>query len=104
MIDLKRESLLAIIQRIREKIKKQDYEFTIPHFFEEMANDNLTFADVEMAIAKGRINRKFTRDPRGTRYEVIGPATDGRIIGIICRIKSTGKLLFITTYALEETK
>jgi hypothetical protein len=67
-------------------------------------NDNLTFADVEMAIAKGRINRKFTRDPRGTRYEVIGPATDGRIIGIICRIKSTGKLLFITTYALEETK
>jgi hypothetical protein len=104
MIDLKRESLLAIIQRIREKTKKQDYEFTIPHFFEEMANDNLTFADVEMAIAKGRINRKFTRDPRGTRYEVIGPATDGRIIGIICRIKSTGKLLFITTYALEETK
>jgi len=69
-----------------------------------MANDNLTFADVEMAITKGRINRKFTRDPRGTRYEVIGPATDGRIIGIICRIKSTGKLLFITTYTLEETK
>ena len=95
---------MAIIQRIREKIKKQDYEFTIPRFFEEMANDNLTFADVEMAIVKGRIDRKFTRDPRGTRHEVIGPATDGRIIGIICRIKSTGKLLFITTYALEETK
>lgn len=95
---------MAIIHKIRKKVEEQDYEFTIPHFFEEMANDNLTFADVEMAIAKGRINRKFTRDPRGTRYEVIGPATDGRVIGIICRIKSTGKLLFITTYALEETK
>ena len=95
---------MAIIHRIRKKVEKQEYEFTIPHFFEEMANDNLTFADVEMAIAKGRINRKFTRDPRGTRYEVIGPATNGRVIGIICRIKSTGKLLFITTYALEETK
>jgi hypothetical protein len=93
---------LAIIHRIRKKVEEQDYEFTIPHFFEEMANDNLAFADVQMAIAKGRINRKFTRDPRGTRYEVIGPATDGRVIGIICRIKSTGKLLFITTYALEE--
>jgi len=93
---------LAIIHRIREKVEKQEYEFTIPHFFEEMANDNLTFADVEMAIAKGRIRRKFTRDPRGTRYEVIGPATDMRDIGIICRIKSTGRLLFITTYALEE--
>jgi hypothetical protein len=50
---------LAIIHTIREKIQKQEYEFTIPHFFEEMANDNLTFADIEMAIYKGRVNRKF---------------------------------------------
>jgi hypothetical protein len=91
---------LAIIHTIREKIRKQEYEFTIPHFFEEMANDNLTFADIEMAIYKGRVNRKFIRDPRGTRYEVIGSATDGREIAIICRIKNTGKLLLITTYAL----
>jgi hypothetical protein len=94
---------LAIIHKIREKVEKQEYEFTIPHFFEEMADDNLTFADIEMAIAKGQIRRKFTRDPRGSRYEVIGPTTGGREIGIICRIKSTGKLLLITTYALEET-
>jgi hypothetical protein len=93
---------LPIIHKIREKVKKQEYEFTIPHFFEEMADDNLNFADIEMAITKGGIGRKFTRDPRGTRYEVVGPTTNGREIGIICRIKSTGKLLFITTYALEE--
>lgn len=36
------------------------------------------------------------------RYEVVGSTTDGREIAIICRIKSTGKLLLITTYALEE--
>ena len=94
---------MAIIHKIREKVEKQEYEFTIPHFFEEMADDNLTFADIEMAIAKGQLRRKFTRDPRGSRYEVIGPTTGGREIGIICRIKSTGKLLLITTYALEET-
>ena len=91
---------MAIIHTVREKIRKQEYEFTIPHFFEEMVNDNLTFADIEMAIYKGRVNRKFTRDPRGTRYEVVGSATDGREIAIICRIKNTGKLLLITTYAL----
>jgi hypothetical protein len=66
-----------------------------------MANDELIFADVEAAVASGRIRRRFTRDPRGIRYEVVGPATDGRQIAIICRIKETGKLLFITTYALE---
>ena len=95
---------MAIIHRIREKIAGQEYEFTIPHLFEEMTNDNLIFADIEMAIANGRIRRKFTRDPRGIRYEVVGQATDGREIAIICRIKSTGKLLLITTYALEEIK
>ncbi|MCZ7621394.1 DUF4258 domain-containing protein [Candidatus Kuenenia stuttgartiensis] len=72
----------------------------MPHFFEEMGNDNLIFADIEMAIANGKIRRKFTRDPRGTRYEIVCPAKDGREIAVICRIKSTGKLLLITTYAL----
>jgi hypothetical protein len=57
-----------------------------------------------VAIDNGRISRKFTRDPGRTRYEVIGPANDGREIAIICRIKSTGKLLLITTYALEDTR
>jgi len=93
---------LAIIQKIRQKIAREEYEFTIPHFFEEMLNDNLTFADIEMVINNGRINRKFTKDPRGTRYEIIGTAGDGREIAIICRIKSTDKLLLITTYALED--
>lgn len=65
-----------------------------------MAADDLLFVDIKRAIETGRIRRKFTRDTRGTRYEIVGRANDGRKIGIICRIKSTGKLLFITVYAL----
>jgi hypothetical protein len=90
---------LTIIERIRKKIDDGDYEFAIPHFFEEMADDYLAFADIERAIATGRVRRKFTRDPRGTRYEVVGTVMDGRSVAVICRFKSTGKLLFITTYA-----
>ena len=92
---------MAEIDEIREKVSNREYEFAIPHFFEEMANDDLIFPDIEIAIFNGRIRRRFTRDPRGTRYEVVGRAIDGREIAIICRIKATGKLLFITTYALE---
>ena len=98
------ELLLAIIHTIREKVVRQEYEFTIPHFFEEMASDNLIFEDIKIAIANGQIRRKFTRDPRGTRYEIVGPTADGREIAIICRIKNTGKLLLITTYALRKTR
>ncbi len=93
---------MAIIHKIRKKIVSQEYEFTIPHFFEEMANDNLIFTDIEIAIVNGQVKRKFTRDPRGIHYEIIGSAADGREIAIICRIKNTGKLLLITTYALRK--
>ena len=92
---------MAVIDTIREKIRDQEYEFSFPHFFEEMANDDLMFADIERAISKGRIRRRFTRDPRGTRYEIVGPAMDRRQVAVICRIKTTGKLLLITTYLIE---
>jgi hypothetical protein len=92
---------MAVIDTVREKVRNQQYEFAIPHFFEEMANDDLIFADIETAIANGKIRRRFTRDPRGTRYEIVGPATDGRQVAIVCRIKATGKLLFLTTYLAE---
>jgi len=82
-------------------VRDGEYEFAIPHFFEEMANDDLVFADIERVIATGRIRRRFTRDPRGTRYEIIGSATEERKVAVICRLKETGKLLFITRYALE---
>ena len=90
---------MTVIERIRKKIRDGDYEITIPHFFEEMAEDDLLFADIETAIANGRVRRKYTREPRGTRYEVIGTAIDGRNVAVICRFKGTGKLLLITTYA-----
>ena len=92
---------MAAIDIIREKIRNQEYEFAIPHFFEEMANDDLIFADIERVIATGRIIRRFTRDPRGDRYEIVGSATDDRKVAVICRIKETGKVLFITTYTVE---
>jgi hypothetical protein len=84
-----------------EKVRNGEYEFAIPHFFEEMSNDALVFADIERVIATGRVRRRFKRDPRGIRYEIVGTATDARKVAVICRLKETGKLLFITTYALE---
>jgi hypothetical protein len=82
-------------------VRGGEYEFAIPHFFEEMANDALQLGDIERVIVTGRIRRRFTRDPRGTRYEIIGKTIDERGAAVICRVKETGKLLFITTYALD---
>ena len=93
---------MAAIDRIRALVANEQYEFAIPHFFEEMADDELIFEDIETVIATGMVRRRFTRDPRGTRYEVVGETADGRLAAVICRIKTTGTLLFITTYTLED--
>lgn len=91
-----------IIKLLREKVRDQEYEFTLPHFFEEMANDNLIFADIEASITDGFVNQVFSDDPRGNRYELVGQSTDGRQVAVVCRIKETGKLLFITTWEIYE--
>ena len=90
------------LELIREKLRHQEYEFAIPHFFEELANDELIFADIETAVANGKINQIFTDDPRGTRFEIVGRSTDDRLIAVICRMKETGKLLFIPTWEIYE--
>ena len=92
---------MTVIDSIRQKILDGDYEIAIPHFFEEMADDDLELIDIETAIANGRLTRRFTKDVRGTRYEVAGNAIDGRTIGVICRIKESGKVLLITVYEIE---
>lgn len=90
---------MNILDEIRQKIREEAYKITA-HANEEMSKDNLIAIDIENAILTGQIKKKFTKDPRGVRYEVIGKSLDGRDIGIICRILPSGKLLIITVYAL----
>ena len=91
---------MKAIGKIRKKFYDKEYEFAIPHFFEEMADDDLELSDIERVIETGKIRRKFTDDPGGTRYEIVGRSYDEREVAVICKIKITGKLLFITTYAI----
>jgi hypothetical protein len=67
-----------------------------------MSDHGLTAADVEQALLSGVIRRRFTRDPRGTRYEVVGESRDGRQVAVICRLLETGWLRIMTVYALED--
>jgi hypothetical protein len=91
---------MKALDQIRQAIREQHYRIS-DHADEEMSDDNLEAMDVEQVILSGDIARKFTRDPRGTRYEVIGETTDGRRAGVICRFLPSGILLIITAYEIE---
>lgn len=88
---------MATIDKIREKIRSRDY-YLSSHAEDEMAEDGFERADVETAILRGTVEKKLTRDPRGTRYQVEGPACDGRLMQMLCRFKETGPLIIVTIY------
>jgi hypothetical protein len=91
---------MGIIQRIRQKVIDRDY-YLSSHAEDEMWADQLERSDVEDAIRRGRIEKRMTRDPRGTRYRIEGPASDGRPIHVVCRFTEEGALLIVTVYALK---
>ncbi len=91
---------MTAIERIRKATREQRYRIS-SHANEEMSDDNLEVIDVEQALLAGVIAYKFTLDPRGTRYEVIGTTADQRRIGVVCRFLQDGTLLIITAYEIS---
>jgi hypothetical protein len=90
---------MGILQRIRQKISDREY-YLSSHAEEEMWSDYLERTDIENAILKGKIDKKMTKDARGTRYRIEGVSIDGRLIHVICRFNKDDELLIITVYAL----
>lgn len=90
------------IDRIREKIRRRDYDMSA-HAMEEMAEDMLDILDVECAVLNGRITQIQKDDPRGTKYIVKGVAVDRQTpVGVVGRFASSGRFLIITVYEVTE--
>ena len=87
------------IDKLRELIREERYQISV-HANEEMSKDDLIAVDVENALLTGKIIKRFTRNARGTRYEVNGQACDGRPMAVICRILDNGWLRIVTVFAL----
>lgn len=89
------------LEQIRQAVLDHRYALT-EHAYDEMDADNLDVLDVESAILSGRIDKVMTRDSRGTRYVVIGTATDLQTeLGVVVRFVDRDQLLILTVYELE---
>ena len=88
------------LQRIRQLVIDRRY-YLSAHAEEEMWADGFERRDVECCILRGRIEKRMTRDIRGTRYRIEGPARDERGMHLICRFHPIKDLVIITVYALE---
>jgi hypothetical protein len=88
---------MNVLTRIQAAVREGRYEVT-SHAFEEAQADGFSPLDVVAAILRGRIAKRLTHDPRGTRYKIIGPAQDGRLLYAICRFHVNADVRIITVY------
>ena len=90
-----------ILNQIRDAVLAGRYTMS-EHAYDEMDNDDLDGLDVEAALLSGRIERALTRDPRGTRYVVVGTACDeSTSVAVVVRFVEREHLLIITVYERE---
>jgi hypothetical protein len=89
------------LQRIQQAIREQRYRIG-SHANEEMSDDDLEAEDIENILLAGEITRKYTHDPRSTRYEVTGNTADYRRACVICRFLPSDVLLIITAFVPDE--
>jgi hypothetical protein len=92
---------MRVLDRMHQAVHGQRYRISA-HANEEMSDDELTAEDVESILLTGQVKRRFTRDPRGVRYEVQGQTLDGRSAYLVCRFLLSGILLIITAYEAED--
>ena len=89
-----------VLTQIRDAVLDGRYVVT-PHAWAEMRNDRLVLADIESALLRGRIDREYRDDPRGTRYRVVGTASDLETpVVVVVRFILDDRLLVITTFVL----
>jgi hypothetical protein len=67
--------LKRTIEKLRQNIKEQRYEIS-SHANEEMSDDDLISLDIEHVILTGDIISRLTKDPRGSRYEIVGESLE----------------------------
>lgn len=85
---------MSKIKQIQSLVRYGLYYLT-EHADEEAIEDQLTIYDVEYGLLTGKIRRTW---PVDGKYEVVGEALDGRLIGVVCRITKGNKICVITVY------
>ena len=89
------------LEWIRNAILDGRYTLT-EHAYDEMEEDHLDVLDVESAVLTGTIDKVLTVDPRGTRFVIVGNATDQETpVAVVVRFVEQDQLLIITVYEIK---
>ena len=84
------------IERIIQKIEHNEYEISL-HAEKERRDEDISLADIESAIRRGKILEDYPNDPSGPSCLLLGHSK-GKPIHIVCGWTQSNKLRIITVY------
>jgi hypothetical protein len=90
------------IEKIRKKIRQNDYEISF-HAEKERYAEDISIDDIETAILNGEILENYPTDPRGESCLILG-YFEGRAIHIVCGYTTIKSIRIITVYLPKPPK
>ena len=91
---------MNVLNRIKLKISRGEYEFTRHCLFDKLPIYDFTTDDILNTVHTCENVVKQINDVRGTRYVIFGYALSGAEVEVVCRF-TADKILFVTIYDYE---
>jgi len=88
---------MDILQRIREQIQKDDYEFTL-HAEHGREDEHILVEELEQSVIAGELLEDYPNDPRGHSCLITGYSPIGRSIHSVWGLLPDGRVRVITVY------
>ena len=85
------------LQWIQQCIRTEEYEFSA-HADDERQAEKIPLAEVELALLNSEILEDYPTDPRGPSCLVLGYASAGYPIHVVCGQTPSRRLRIITVY------
>jgi hypothetical protein len=88
---------MDVLKHIRERVSRDDYEFSI-HAEREREDEHILVAELEQCIASGELLEDYPDDPRGHSCLVVGFTQAGRAIHSVWGLLPDDRVRIITVY------
>jgi hypothetical protein len=88
---------MDVLKHIRERVSRDDYEFSI-HAEREREDEHILVAELEQSITVGELLEDYPDDPRGHSCLVVGFTQAGRAIHTVWGLLPDGRVRVITVY------
>lgn len=88
---------MDILERIREQVRAENYEFSL-HAEHERENEHILVEELEQSVKSGQLLEDYPDDPRGHSCLVLGFTEAGRAIHSVWGLLPGGRVRVITVY------